>query len=178
MDMAVTIQTRDSRPPSKLFAMLSSTRVLTKSSNVFRVRLSPPLTRSAKDLWRLDTAEKYVRGEEALGSWRPRGISVVEDYDKLISMERRAADVQAIRVILDNSPAGSAPMPAGASVWGSEELVSKALSLWQKRFGSLGEVIIFHSYATTFALTHRTLRVDCPEPGTGADRRVTEVREA
>lgn len=140
MDMAVTMQTRDARPPSRLVALLSSTRILSKISNVFRVRLSPPLTRSPKDLWRLDTSEKYVRGEDILGSWRPRGISVVEDHTKLISMERRAADVQAVRVILANSSVAAQPPQADAAVWGSEKLLQKSLELWQKKFGYRGQV--------------------------------------
>ena len=100
---------------------------------------SPPLTRSPKDLWRLDTAEKYVRGEEALGVWKPRGVSVVEDYTRLVSMERRAADVQAIRVILAGSPS-SRVVQTDAVVWASEDLVRKALNLWQKQFGHRGAV--------------------------------------
>ncbi|KAI0069239.1 kinesin-domain-containing protein [Artomyces pyxidatus] len=142
MDMAVTMQTRDARPPSKLLSMLSSTRLLSKTSNVFHVRLSPPLTRSPKDLWRLDTSEKYVRGEEALGTWRPRGIAIVEDHTKLTTMEQRAADVQAIRVILAASPIGSQAPQADSAVWGSEERLQKSLELWQKRFGHRGEIIL------------------------------------
>lgn len=138
MDTAVTIQARGARAPSRILTLLGSTKVLPKSSTVFTVRLSPPMTRSAKDLWRLDTAEKYVRGEEALGSWKPRGISVVEDYTRLVTMERRAADVQAIRVILASSPVR--PLPAGAAIWGEEHLLRKAVVLWQKKFGHKGEV--------------------------------------
>lgn len=138
MDVAVNIQTRDARPPSRFLALIGSTKVLPKTSTVFTVRLTPPLTRSPKDLWRLDTAEKYVRGEEALGVWKPRGISVVEDYSKLVTMERRAADVQAIRVILGASPHRT--QQTDAAVWASEEVMQKALSLWQKRFGNVGEV--------------------------------------
>lgn len=138
MDVAVNIQTRDARPPSRFLSFIGSSKVLPKMSTVFTVRLTPPLTRSPKDLWRLDTAEKYVRGEEALGIWKPRGISVVEDYSKLVTMERRAADVQAIRVILSASPHRTTQ--ADAAVWASEEVMQKALALWQKRFGSIGEV--------------------------------------
>ncbi|KAI0052618.1 kinesin-like protein [Auriscalpium vulgare] len=142
MDMAVTMQTRDARPPSKLISILSSTRLLSKTSNVFHVRLSPPLTRSPKDLWRLDTSEKYVRGEEALGTWKPRGIAIVEDHTKLVNMERRAADVQAIRVILASSPIGSQAPQQDAAIWGSEERLRKALELWQKQFGHPGEIVL------------------------------------
>ena len=138
MDAAVSIQTRGARAPSRLLTFLGSSKVLPKTSTVFTVRLSPPMTRSPKDLWRLDTAEKYVRGEESLGAWKPRGISVVEDYSRLVTMERRAADVQAVRVILASSPAR--PTQADAAVWGSEELLKKAVNLWQKKFGHRGEV--------------------------------------
>jgi len=143
-DIAITIQTRDARPPSKLLTFLGSTKILSKTSTVFHVRLTPPLMRSAKDLWRLDTAEKYVRGEEALGSWRPRGITVVEDYSKLVTMERRAADVQATRVILASMPP-KPPTQANSMVWGGEELLEKSVDLWQKKFGHRGEVPLpFH----------------------------------
>ena len=143
MDVAVTIQTRDARPPSKFFTFLTSNKILSKTSTLFLVRLTPPLTRSPKDLWRLDTAEKYVRGEEALGTWKPRGISVVEDYSRLVTTERRAADVQAIRVILANSPPRIVPTGEDTMAWRAEhdeQLMRKALALWQKRFGHLGDV--------------------------------------
>ncbi|KAF5390500.1 hypothetical protein D9757_005222 [Collybiopsis confluens] len=140
LDLAITMGTRDARPPSKLFNFFGGTKILTKSSSLFRVRLSPPLTRSAKDLWRLDTAEKYVRGEESLGVWKPRGISVVEDYSRLISMEQRAADVQAVRVILTTVPART--VQPDAIGWRAEELVRKSLTLWQRRFGHHGNIIL------------------------------------
>ncbi|KAA1465952.1 kinesin-like protein [Dentipellis sp. KUC8613] len=142
MDMAVSMQTRDARPPSKILAMLSSTRILNKTSNVFHVRLSPPLTRSPKDLWRLDTSEKYVRGEESLGTWKPRGISIVEDYSKLVTMESRAADVRAVRVILATTPYGAHTPQSGTAVWGSEEVLQRSLELWQKKFGHRGEIVL------------------------------------
>ncbi|KAJ7087310.1 kinesin-like protein [Mycena belliarum] len=140
MDVGITIQTRDARPPSKLMAFLGSTKILTKSSSLFSVRLSPPLTRSPRDLWRLDTSEKYVRGEEALGTWKPRGVSVVQDYSRLVSTERRAADVQAIRVVLATST--PRPINADALAWKADELLQKSVELWQKQFGHRGEIIL------------------------------------
>ncbi|KAJ6612156.1 kinesin-like protein [Mycena sp. CBHHK59/15] len=138
MDVGIAIQTRDARPPSKLMAFLGSTKILSKSSTLFSVRLSPPLTRSPRDLWRLDTSEKYVRGEEALGTWKPRGLSVVQDYSRLLSTERRAADVQAIRVVLATSP--PRPVNAETLAWKADELLKTSVELWQKQFGHRGEV--------------------------------------
>ena len=138
MDFSVAIQSRDASPPSKLLSFFGSSKILAKTSTLFLVKLSPPLTRSAKDLWRLDTSEKYVRGEETLGVWRPRGITVVEDYERLILTERRAADVQAIRVILANSP--PKPLPQDTLAWKAEPLMRRSLELWQKQFGHKGKV--------------------------------------
>ncbi|KAL0566226.1 hypothetical protein V5O48_015791 [Marasmius crinis-equi] len=140
MDIAITIGTRDARPPSKILSFFGSNKILSKTSSLFHVRLSPPLTRSPKDLWRLDTAEKYVRGEEALGIWKPRGISVVEDYSRLVSMERRAADVQAVRVLLANAP--QKPIQPDALAWRTDQLLKKSLELWQKRFGYQGDIVL------------------------------------
>ncbi|KAG6853719.1 hypothetical protein C0991_002135 [Blastosporella zonata] len=140
MDAAITMRTRDASPPSKLLTFFGSTKILSKTSNLFSARLSPPLTRSPKDLWRLDTSEKYVRGEEALGVWKPRGVSVVEDYERLVSTERRAADVQAIRVILSNHP--PRPLAVDALAWRADAILAKSLALWQKQFGHRGKIIL------------------------------------
>ncbi|CAG7848173.1 Kinesin-like protein unc-104 AltName: Full=Protein immaculate connections; Short=DUnc104 [Serendipita indica DSM 11827] len=137
MDMAVTMQARDAGTPSRFVSMFSSTKRLSKSSSVFRVKLTPPLTRSAKDLWRLDTSEKYVRGEDSLGTWKPRGISVVEDYERLIATEKRSADVQAIKVILAASP----PAPYSGSK-DAAALLKESLELWQKKFGHEGRIVL------------------------------------
>ena len=140
MDIAVTMQTRDARPPNRFLTFLSSGKILSRMNSIFKVRLSPPLTRSPQDLWRLDTSEKYVRGEEVLQNWKPRGISVVEDYNRLVKTERRAADVQAVRVVLASSRAMSRPLPNGSDVWGSDTLLQKTITLWQMRFGHPDEV--------------------------------------
>jgi kinesin family protein 1 len=138
MDIALTIQARDAGSPSKFMALFISSKILSKTSSVFNLRLTPPLTRSPKDLWRLDTSEKYVRGEETLGKWKPRGLSVVEDYVRLQMSERRSADVQAIKAILAAAP--PAPLPPGLK--DPDEILRKALTLWQKRFGHPGEIIL------------------------------------
>lgn len=137
-DVAIAMHARDASPPSKFLTFFASNKVLAKSSTLFSVKLSPPLTRSAKDLWRLDTSEKYVRGEETLGAWKPRGITVVEDYDRLITTERRAADVQAIRVIVATNPPRQ--IQADALVWKGEDVLRRSVQLWQKQFGHRGKV--------------------------------------
>jgi kinesin family protein 1 len=134
MDMAITMQARDATP-SRFASLFSSTRRLRKTSAIFSLKLTPPLTKSAKDLWRLDTSEKYVRGEESLGGWKPRGISVVQDYERLVAVEKRSADVQAIKVILAASPPH--PYSGGKK---HEQLIEESVALWQKKLGHPGQV--------------------------------------
>ena len=143
MDMAVTMQTRNAQPPYRIFTFFGTSKIIPRTSTIFNVRLSPPLTRSAKDLWRLDTAEKYVRGEEALGTWKPRGVTAVQDYERLVETEQRAADVQAVKSIISNTP--SRPTQADSAVWGADKLLQKTLSLWQNQLGHREKVCIDYS---------------------------------
>ncbi|KAG6375014.1 hypothetical protein JVT61DRAFT_3793 [Boletus reticuloceps] len=157
MDIAVTMQTRDARPPNRFLTFLSFGKILSRMNSIFKVRLSPPLTRFPQDLWRLDTSEKYVRGEEVLQNWKPRGISVVEDYNRLVKTERRAADVQAVRVVLASSRAMSRPVPNGFGVWGSDTLLERTITLWQKRFGHPDEIVLSQVPSETERLTSTSI---------------------
>ena len=145
---------------SKAGTKFGSSKVLQKSSTLFSVKLQPPLTRHAKDLWRLDTSEKYVRGEESLGGWwKARGVSVVNDYERLVRTERRAADVWGVRAVLgmvDGNKNGVVKKEKikqmDEEVWGGgskeqkdgevegEDLLRKSLSLWQRQSGHRSEV--------------------------------------
>ncbi|KAI7822258.1 hypothetical protein BX661DRAFT_187577 [Kickxella alabastrina] len=50
---------------------------------VFSVTLSPTETvRGKGNLWRLNTAKKYVRGEETLLPWQPRSVRFVDEYHR------------------------------------------------------------------------------------------------
>lgn len=147
MDMAVTMTGREARPPSRFLSFIGSSKILSKTTAVFNVKLTPPLTRSPKDLWRLDTSEKYVHGEDILGSFKPRGISVVDDYARLISTEQRAADVRAIKVVL-----AAAPPPPPSDWLDKDEILKKSLALWQKRFGSAGKVSMLTYWTCCFRL--------------------------
>lgn len=136
MDVAVTISPRDARPPSKLFSLLSSTRLSSRISNVFSVRLRPSKSRKAGDLWRLDTAETYVRGEEQLAGWKPRGLNLVRDYDASSAAKRKAADVEATKALLE---AYDLTLPTVEDL-PREDRLRGVIGLWEKQFGSREEV--------------------------------------
>ncbi|KAG9000608.1 kinesin-like protein Klp8 [Tulasnella sp. JGI-2019a] len=170
MDLAVTLITRDSRPPTNFLTFLGTPKVLSKTSTVFSLRLVPPLTRSPGELWRLDTSEKYVRGEDVLGTWKPRGVSVVEDFTRLESQARRSADVQAIKAILSASPA-TTPRKSQASERDEDAVLRRSLAMWQKRTGHSGNITINQeseassssAQSLVSSPSSRTIKVE-PEP--------------
>ncbi|GAA6024219.1 hypothetical protein JCM10207_006785 [Rhodosporidiobolus poonsookiae] len=136
MDVAVTISGRDARPPNKLLSLLSSTRLSSRISSVFAVRLTPFKTRKVGDIWRLDTAETYVRGEEVLVGWKPRGLSLVRDYDASAAAKARTADVEATRALLE---AYELTLPTVEDM-PREDRLRWAIALWEKQFGTKGEI--------------------------------------
>lgn len=140
MDIAVTVQSRDARPPSSLFSMLlKSSRVSSRITSLFNVRLTPFMTKKPTDIWRLDTAETFVRGEELLGTWKPRGLSLLRDHDKLVKDRRKLADVEAAKAVLQ---AFDLTLPSPTEGLEKNEILSQTIDLWQKRFGFSEEVIL------------------------------------
>lgn len=138
MDIAVTIHARDAKAPGKLLNMLESatigSRVLTKTSNIFAVRLTPPMTKKSKELWRLDTATKYVRGQETLeGKWKPRSVGLIHEYAQFVRKERRYAEVEGVRALLKAHPPLSLLENNGNKDDAKDEeaLIQKSLDAWK-----------------------------------------------
>lgn len=138
LDIAVTVSSRDARPPNRLLNMLTSTRLSSSISSIFAIRLSPFSTRRPGELWRLDTAETFVRGEESLAGWKPRGLSLVRDHDSSRRARVTGADVEATKAVLE---AFNPTLPTVGDV-PREERLRSALALWRKQFGSRGEVSV------------------------------------
>lgn len=136
MPVAVSIASRDSWAVSKFTTLFNSSRIARTMTAIYSVRLAPAMPRSL-DIWRLDTAETHVRGEEILGGWRPRGLSLVRDYKTQQRSIRVLADVQAVTALLDSLSKGP---PTLAESVPSEVRLARALALWQKHFGTRREV--------------------------------------
>ncbi|SJX66555.1 Kinesin-3 motor protein [Sporisorium reilianum f. sp. reilianum] len=135
MDLAVSINARDAKPPGRLMSFIESAtsgaRTLTKTSAIFSVKLLPPMTKKTADLWRLDTAKKYVRGQEALKGWKARGVSLVQDHEALVRKEAKLAQVEGVRAVLKASPVLTG---GNGQVQGREEqeLLERVVAMWQR----------------------------------------------
>ncbi|CDS10964.1 hypothetical protein LRAMOSA03229 [Lichtheimia ramosa] len=159
MDIAVQIQGRDAAiGRSRLRKLLGSDKQLPKCSAIFLVNLRPPMTRRLSQLWRLNTVSKYVRGEEFLGSWRPRGVSLVNDYKHICARIRRKEQVEFTRqflslrqAIASKEQASSSPSRANGHHHKDDDdtlseaeqsLAKKVLDLWKCKYGTDKEIVI------------------------------------
>lgn len=80
----------------------------------------------------------FVRGEECLQAWKPRGISLIEDYYRLIETESALADVATTQAVLAAIPA--ARLAAIQPSHDPQGRLWDAVQLWKKRFGPTQEV--------------------------------------
>lgn len=127
LDLPIRILDRDARRSS--FKFWSSSKVYPSLTAIVALRLTPPLAQSASDLWRLDTARKHVRGEEVLGDWRPRSLSLLDDHEGLKGTSRRMADVQATKAVLDIMRDVEGTRAAGKE---ELEVLMRCVELWRK----------------------------------------------
>jgi kinesin family protein 1 len=163
MDIALQIQGRDRSTGGGKFSsfrklLYPSGKQLSKYSGVFLVHLKPPMTRRLSQLWRLNTASKYVHGEEFLGSWRPRGVSLVNDFKHIQEFIKRKNQVAFTRQVLvlreaernavlsPPSSLSSSSETAVAVATGSDErqavLLRKVIDLWQLKLGTDKDIVI------------------------------------
>lgn len=147
-DVSVKILARGASGPGSIFTGLwGSARVLQQTSTLFSLVLSPSPTRSAADLWRLDTSQSYVKGEEFLPhGWKIRGVSAVKDHLQLRRTERLAADVRAVEALVDACASSSSSASASPRLGSHEDVASaddlkrKVVDLWTARFGPRKEM--------------------------------------
>ncbi|CAD6899738.1 unnamed protein product [Tilletia controversa] len=136
MDIALTINTRDARPPGRLLSLIDSatngTRTLSRTTALFSIKLTPPLTKRTNELWRLDTGTKYVRGEEALDRWRPRGVTLVREHLRTTQKQALRAEVDGVRTLLKNKPPLALQNGSDGSSRDESALLEKALAFWQR----------------------------------------------
>lgn len=132
LDQNVQIRPRSWLRPQSLFKQIwKTTRIVHTTSGIFSVILKPASPKRAADIWRMDSNSDYVKGEEMLSKWKPRGASLILDFVQSKQLQQRRADVEAAKVRL-----GRSDLPR-STILTEEELAShqrglleKCLSLW------------------------------------------------
>ncbi|KAF9438739.1 kinesin-like protein Klp8 [Entomortierella beljakovae] len=100
MDISSQIQEREAKATSMLMSFLTLTRTLSKVSGLFLVSLKPIVTKRRSDLWRLSSTSEYVRGQEILNGWKPRGLSLVSGFKTNTTLVKNQEEVEKTRQYL------------------------------------------------------------------------------
>ncbi|OWP01733.1 hypothetical protein B2J93_2325 [Marssonina coronariae] len=101
IDVWAQILSRSYVRSTSMFASLWQTvRVVHSTTGIFSVRVRPTPVKRAGDLWRMNTQNDYVKGEEGLTSWTPRGVSLIRDYIAAKRRKQRHAEMEAAQPLL------------------------------------------------------------------------------
>lgn len=103
-DVFSQVQPRVLRSPNKFMQLWSSNRIKHASIGLFQLVIRPAAARRAGDLWRMNTLHRYVKGEEYLGDWMPRGVSLVRDFLRAKRRRIRVAEVENAKGFLSSLP--------------------------------------------------------------------------
>jgi kinesin family protein 1 len=133
IDLFSQILSRSYVRSTSMFASLwQSLRIVHSTSGVFSISVRPTPVKRAGDLWRMNTQNDYVKGEEGLTNWSPRGVSLIRDHIAAKRRKHRLAEIEAAQPLLNRiqfpTPSGaSAPVTNGTSTPPEEETSEKTI---------------------------------------------------
>ncbi|KAJ5900044.1 hypothetical protein N7495_004788 [Penicillium taxi] len=140
VDQTISILGRNYVRQQSMFKQFwSSTRIVHSTTCLYSLVIRPISAKRASDLWRMNTQNDYVKGEELLTAWAPRKVSLVRDYITARKRRCRAAELHAARGALSagsltatptRSSARSTPMRNQDLNERKTKLLQKYLALW------------------------------------------------
>ncbi|KAH7326093.1 kinesin heavy chain [Stachybotrys elegans] len=89
------------RQTSMFSSLFQNVRFVRSSTGIFTLTMRPAPIKRVGDLWRMNSQHEYVKGEENLTSWTPRGVSLVSDYILARRKRRRIAEMGAMQNLLN-----------------------------------------------------------------------------
>ncbi|KAG5287339.1 kinesin family protein [Histoplasma capsulatum G186AR] len=141
------------RPQSMFKQFWSSIRVVHSTVGMFSVAVRPISAKRAADLWRMNTQNDYVKGEELLTNWAPRKVSLIRDFISARKKRQRLAEIDAARGALSTRTltplsTNGRSTPLQGQDGGSERrdmLLRKYLDLWSTK-KDLTEIILIKDH--------------------------------
>ncbi|KAL2258028.1 hypothetical protein VTK26DRAFT_8805 [Humicola hyalothermophila] len=88
------------RQTSMFAALWQNVRIVRSATGIFTLQMRPAPIKRVGDLWRMNSQHDYVKGEENLTAWTPRGVSLVADYISARKKRRMMAEVAATQSFL------------------------------------------------------------------------------
>ena len=137
LDIAMQIRPRSYVRQASMFQQILGTqRVVHSTVGIFAMSVQPILAKRAADLWRMSTHDDYIKGEELLHGWMPRGVSLIQDYIKSQKQKQRVAEVETIRSVLSlqslETPNGT-HTPSDTYTEKQDQMLRNMLALWSKK---------------------------------------------
>lgn len=88
------------RQTSMFTSLFQNIRFIRSSTAIFTLTMRPAPIKRVGDLWRVNSLHDYVKGEENLSSWTPRGVSLVSDYIVSRNKRKRMTEMSDIQAVL------------------------------------------------------------------------------
>jgi len=138
LDLCLQMRPRSYIRHQSIFSqLLILSRVVHSTVGIFSIEIRPTSAKRANDLWRMNTAHDYIKGEEALSGWVPRGVTLVQDFIGNRKRRRRIAEVEMARGIWGSKALSTTTNGSKYSneplTQQQEQLLRKVLSWWQTR---------------------------------------------
>ncbi|KAF1997497.1 kinesin-domain-containing protein [Amniculicola lignicola CBS 123094] len=144
LDLSIQIRGRTYIRPTSMFMQLwNATRVVHSTVGIFSVAIRPTSVKRATDLWRMNTRDDYIKGEEQLSGWTPRGVSLVKDFIAAEKRRQRVAEIESARSVL--SSRALTTFPSGKSIEAldqrQKDLLQRMIALWKTK-KNIAEIIL------------------------------------
>jgi kinesin family protein 1 len=115
-DQTLQIQGRTYVRQQSMFKQFwNSIRVVHSTTRMYSLVIRPISAKRAADLWRMNTQNDYVKGEELLTTWAPRKVSLVRDYIAARKRRLRVAELHAARGALSAGSLNASSARSGKS---------------------------------------------------------------
>ncbi|OTB08975.1 hypothetical protein M426DRAFT_7007 [Hypoxylon sp. CI-4A] len=88
------------RQTSMLSSLFQHVRIVHSSTAIFTLKMRPAPIKRVGDLWRMNSQHDYVKGEENLSNWVPRGVSLIGDFVAAQRKKRRITEIAAAQLFL------------------------------------------------------------------------------
>jgi kinesin family protein 1 len=140
LDLGLQIRSRTFARQTSLFSLATlwnPVKIIHSTVGIFNVAIRPTSVKRATDLWRMNTRDDYIKGEEQLAGWTPRGVSLVRDFISISKRRRRVAEIETARSVLSskalsitNFPSAPSDTPLDAR---QTALLTRVLTLWRTK---------------------------------------------
>ncbi|KAI5462454.1 hypothetical protein BGZ63DRAFT_354915 [Mariannaea sp. PMI_226] len=100
------------RQTSVFSSLWQNVRFVRSSTGIFTLTMRPAPIKKIGDLWRMNSQHDYVKGEENLSSWAPRGVSLVGDFISARKKKKQTAELGVTQAILSKMSLAAKDAPA------------------------------------------------------------------